>query len=139
MRLNLAGIDTVNSPETQVPELEPQAPEPRAGRTAAAVSLPPRRTLRAVGPRPQLHVCLSVEHRAIAEMLSDREWDILMALGKGWSESAMRHRLKLTKDQVRWCLAGLKERTRMSRLSLSVMGYMLSGQCAPEADEQKAA
>ena len=99
---------------------------------AAAVAPPARQTPSAThadtgAPAAQLRN-LSVEHAAIALKLSRREREIVLCLGRGMSDKEMATSLVLAKETIRAYVSTLYEKTRMTRLSLAVLGYQLRGQ-----------
>lgn len=83
---------------------------------------------------PRLH-SLSVEHAAIALNITRQDLQLVTLLGLGLSDREIARRMAVSMGATKMRLRSLRDRTRMSRLSLAVLGYQLSGQC----DEQKAA
>lgn len=76
---------------------------------------------------------LSVEHAALALSLTDREHELVALLGRGLTDKEVGNRLGLTTRTIEVYLRNLRERTRMSRLELAVLGYHLLGDQYDEA------
>jgi DNA-binding NarL/FixJ family response regulator len=74
--------------------------------------------------RPQLQLW-SVEHAAIALALPARYLWLVLELGKGRANRDIARRLRIDESGVVHLVRDLKQLTRMSRLSLAVMGYLL--------------
>lgn len=75
----------------------------------------------------QLHA-LSVEHAAIVTQLEARQLDLVMHLGRGARDREIVRSMGMSIGLVRRELRVLMGATRMSRLSLAVLGYRLAGQ-----------
>jgi DNA-binding CsgD family transcriptional regulator len=77
--------------------------------------------------RPQLRY-LSVQHAAIAMKLTPREMDVVLQLGRGASATQLSRNLGISQLTGASYVRDLKEKLRMTRLELAVMGYSLLGQ-----------
>lgn len=75
---------------------------------------------------PELH--LSVEHAAIARGLPLKDLVLVLALGRGLDNKAMARQLGVKPTTIAARIEALRQKTRMSRLSLAVLGYQLLGQ-----------
>jgi DNA-binding NarL/FixJ family response regulator len=104
----------------RIHKLERRAPQ-------GSIDLPPA-LLCDGSPRPQLHYLLSTEHAAIAAGLSPKQLKFVRAMGYGWPVKQIAYHLHLRPATVHTYTERLKQATRMSRLQLCVLGYLLNMQ-----------
>ena len=78
-------------------------------------------------PTPARLRTLSVEHAAFALALNTRDYQLLYLLGRGHSDMQIARKFGVALSTAQNYLHDLKVKTRMSRLSLAVMGYQILG------------
>lgn len=106
---------------TLAPEEQATVPLAAAGPEHA----PLRETHRSHVPTPAQLRELSLEHAAIALMLSFREHELVIRLGRGLRDREIGEELGLSANTVQCYVQALMNRTALTRLSLAILGYEL--------------